>query len=223
MSLNDEWQVRPAAQALPPVPPRFPRIVAALPQPLRRTHSGFSIRELRAVAHSLTVAQFRQQLGPFALVQKPTDPEVAELAAQLGVDATGGRLRWTPSTELFVTLMMEFEHLQVTSLPPLDVQAELTVGRLPDSDLVIDDPSVSKRHAVLRWDGAQGKCRVCDMGSTNGTCVNGVTLRAREAGLNDGDLVVFGDASYLYLIAETLYCKLLNRPSADGAQPAKSA
>jgi hypothetical protein len=212
MRVPDEWQVRPVSQALPPVPPQFPRIIAALrpPTPVPVT-TGFTIRELRAFAFSLPVAAFQAQLGPFALVQKPPDPEVAQMAERLGVNATAGRLRWAPNTELFVALMMEFEHLLVASLPPLDVLGEVTVGRLPDSDFVIDDPSVSKRHAVLRWNGRRGRCRVCDLGSTNGTAVNGVPLRSREAGLNDGDLLVFGDASYLYFLTGTLHCKLLGR------------
>lgn len=46
-----------------------------------------------------------------------------------------------------------------------------TVGRSPDNDIVLDDGSMSRRHAELQWDGQL--CLVVDLGSTNGTFVDG--------------------------------------------------
>lgn len=45
------------------------------------------------------------------------------------------------------------------------------IGRAPDNDLVVADPEVSGYHAVLDWDGAV--LRVHDLGSTNGTFLEG--------------------------------------------------
>ena len=208
--MPDEWQVRPVAGALPPPPPALPLIdtpIGAIPAP----RSGFSIRELRTYALTLAAEDFRRQLGPFVLVQKPPAPVVARLAAELGVGATGDRFSNAQSTELFVALMMEFDYLQVAALPPLAGDDELMIGRLPDCELVIDDPSVSKRHAVLRWDSRLARCRVCDLRSTNGTSVNGLTLAGREAPLVDGDLLMFADATYLFLTSESLRTRLLQR------------
>jgi hypothetical protein len=72
---------------------------------------------------------------------------------------------------------------------PLD-RAELTVGRAAGSDLVLDDPAVSRRHAVFRRAGSA--VLVEDAGSTAGVYVNGQRL-AGPALLHPGDVVRLGD------------------------------
>lgn len=49
-------------------------------------------------------------------------------------------------------------------------QQTTTVGRHPDSDIFLDDITVSRRHAVIRRD--HGTYEVTDVGSLNGTYVN---------------------------------------------------
>ena len=51
------------------------------------------------------------------------------------------------------------------------------IGRDPQSDIVVDDPTVSWLHAVLRVDGASWLLE--DAGSTNGTFVGSEPRRAR--------------------------------------------
>lgn len=77
--------------------------------------------------------------------------------------------------------------LVVDSLP-----AEL--GRSPDADLVLDDDTVSRRHAVLRGD--RTALELEDVGSSNGTSINGNPM-VGALGLLDGDLVTFGSATCL--------------------------
>lgn len=62
------------------------------------------------------------------------------------------------------------------------------IGRHSEADLRLDDPQVSRRHAVLLWDA--GAWRVVDQESTNGTLHNGV--RVSEAVLSEGDAIVVG-------------------------------
>ena len=50
----------------------------------------------------------------------------------------------------------------------------VTVGRGADADVVIDDDSVSAKHARLEFD--LGAWRITDLGSTNGTAIEGVKL-----------------------------------------------
>lgn len=64
----------------------------------------------------------------------------------------------------------------------------VTVGRHPDSTLVMADPNVSRRHAEIRPSG-DGYV-VVDLGSTNGTSIGGA--RVRERLLADGDDIRFG-------------------------------
>jgi hypothetical protein len=67
--------------------------------------------------------------------------------------------------------------------------ARHTVGRLPDSDLHLDDTTVSRQHAAVVRRG--DRWWVLDLGSTNGTRVNGIT--AAEQPLSDGDEIEFGE------------------------------
>jgi len=64
----------------------------------------------------------------------------------------------------------------------------ITIGRLPESTIVINDPNASRRHAEIRRSG--NDVVVVDLNSTNGTRVNGATVRERV--LNDGDQIVIG-------------------------------
>ncbi|MEX2550459.1 MAG: DUF3662 and FHA domain-containing protein [Nitriliruptoraceae bacterium] len=66
----------------------------------------------------------------------------------------------------------------------------LTAGRLERCDLTIDDSTVSREHAAFVRRG--GQWWVVDLGSTNGTKVNG--RRAAEHPLEPGDRIELGDA-----------------------------
>jgi len=64
----------------------------------------------------------------------------------------------------------------------------LTIGRLPESAVMVTDPNASRRHAEIRRVGAD--VVLVDLNSTNGTRVNGATIRERK--LTDGDEIVIG-------------------------------
>ncbi|MGH9279194.1 MAG: FhaA domain-containing protein, partial [Acidimicrobiales bacterium] len=64
----------------------------------------------------------------------------------------------------------------------------VTLGRLPECDVVLSDPNVSRRHAEVRRRG--NDFVVVDLGSTNGTRVNGAGVKERR--LNDGDEITVG-------------------------------
>jgi pSer/pThr/pTyr-binding forkhead associated (FHA) protein len=92
----------------------------------------------------------------------------------------------------------------------------MAIGRTRESDLVVHEPSVSQRHARLRWEQARGECFLKDVGSTNGTYVNASPIYAEEVQLMDGDTVCFGDAQFMFLLIETLHAQL----SATGGRSA---
>lgn len=69
------------------------------------------------------------------------------------------------------------------------VKPTLTIGRLPECDLVVDDPGASRQHARLRR--TESGYVITDLGSTNGTLVNGRPVR--EQLLEDGDTVTIGE------------------------------
>lgn len=69
----------------------------------------------------------------------------------------------------------------------------LTVGRGRDSDLQLNDGSVSKIHSAIMLN-REGTLLVADTGSTNGTFINGRRIGYGEARqIDDGDVVGFGD------------------------------
>jgi pSer/pThr/pTyr-binding forkhead associated (FHA) protein len=73
----------------------------------------------------------------------------------------------------------------------VEVAAALVLGR--QADLVIDDPQVSRRHATLRPAG--DRLEVEDLGSLNGTWVNGARIDG-PARLAPGDRVRVGDTTF---------------------------
>lgn len=78
---------------------------------------------------------------------------------------------------------------------PLQVGANL-VGRTPDSTVVLDHPSVSRKHALIML-LPTGGLRVRDLGSANGTQVGG--RRLGQAELRHGDRVEVGDQTLIFL------------------------
>ena len=170
-----------------------------------------SIQELRALGASLSIGAFRRQLGPFVLIQRSPGLHSPGVLDPTCVTAPEDIERG------MLSLLFEFEDLLITTLPPLARMEELGVGRLPDCDLVLDEASVSKRHAVLRWNEPQGRCSVVDLGSKNGTFLNGSRLGTREATLEDGDILSFGNVQFWYLLTDTLHARL--HGSASGKLP----
>jgi len=75
-----------------------------------------------------------------------------------------------------------------------------TAGRHPDSDIFLDDVTVSRRHAEFQREG--GSFTVRDVGSLNGTYVN--RERIEEARLSGGEEVQIGKFRLLFLTSQNL-------------------
>ncbi len=71
----------------------------------------------------------------------------------------------------------------------------LSVGKSSQADVVIADPSVSRFHAAVERVGAAWSIR--DLGSTNGTLINGKRLLGERV-LRDGDEVVLGRTRLIF-------------------------
>lgn len=95
--------------------------------------------------------------------EKIAPPPVAA-AARLVVHADGGRTEIAVDREL------------------------LTIGRLPECEIPVEDRGVSRRHAQIRTN--DGESVLTDLGSTNGTQLNGQQVQSRT--LQDGDRIVVG-------------------------------
>ena len=76
------------------------------------------------------------------------------------------------------------------------LKPEVTIGSDEANDFVIRDETVSRRHATITF--KQGRLEISDLGSTNGTFVNGQRIQAATL-LNKGYKVRFGGADFVLL------------------------
>ena len=77
------------------------------------------------------------------------------------------------------------------ALPVVRLGADMVLGRHHECEVHLDDASVSRRHAALRR--RDGMWTLVDLGSTNGTWVNGRRVTSR-ATVRRGDVVQLGEA-----------------------------
>ena len=76
--------------------------------------------------------------------------------------------------------------------------ADITIGRALDNDVVLESNDISRRH--VRIEPAGTLLRLVDLGSTNGTRVNG--RRVQEHLLRDGDVVELGGTQLLFRVGD---------------------
>jgi len=79
--------------------------------------------------------------------------------------------------------------------------APCRIGRAPNSDIVVDQDSVSRVHALVT--NEDGRATVRDVGSTNGTFVNDEAVEG-DARLRNGDLIKVGRTVFKFLASNNL-------------------
>jgi FHA domain-containing protein len=110
------------------------------------------------------------------MVYKPrTQPTEAASLTDLGVEREVAVLRWSSERRV------------------LETQRSV-LGRSRDADVQIDDPNVSRRHAEIVQEGST--YWLVDLGSTNGTEVNG--RRQKRAKLRQGDKITVGSTELVF-------------------------
>ena len=92
-------------------------------------------------------------------------------------------------------------------------ESEATVGRDPANAVALVDPSVSRKHCLLRPE--DGRFQIRDLDSRNGTLVNG--LPVKEQWLRHGDEIATGDSVFLFLTEEEDHAVQLSRVEFDDA------
>lgn len=92
----------------------------------------------------------------------------------------------------------------------LPLGKNLTMGRNRDLELPLPDLKLSRRHCQIVFNGE--RCILKDLGSTNGTMVNGTRL-AGEVELNDFDRIVLGDTEIEFHYAEKIPLPVAFDPS----------
>ena len=77
------------------------------------------------------------------------------------------------------------------------IEGTMSIGRRPENQIVIDEPLVSSKHAVIELDGIA--YFILDNNSTNGTFVNNVPITERKM-LQDGDVLQIGDTNLNFVL-----------------------
>jgi len=154
----------------------------------------------------------------FSLLQHPVvdvapDPAVSRRTIQVVAEMTGvhpGNHQGTPPVEIDTTQVIPpssgrqgsraggGELVMQTAAGPhvfaLDVDLA-TIGRGLNNTIVLEDPRISRQHAQVRWKSR--RFLISDLGSTNGTYVNGVPVSAEQV-LRQGDIVSLGGLEMVF-------------------------
>ncbi len=117
------------------------------------------------------------------------EPPAGPPAGRAGTSNGSGRPPATPQVPDDYRLSVDRRPTAVLALPT----HRMRIGRTDDNDLVLSDLSVSKHHAELRKT-SDGKYQIADLGSHNGTFVNG--QRVTSATLTEKDIVGIGHATF---------------------------
>ncbi|MFN8556899.1 MAG: FAD-dependent oxidoreductase [Dehalococcoidia bacterium] len=94
----------------------------------------------------------------------------------------------------------------------------ISFGRAPDNHIVVPDPAVSRRHALIQRDGVG--YWVEDLGGANGTWVNGARVGERQQ-LRENDVVRIGRTEFVFQAPRTTAAPAW-RPPAPAAQLVRS-
>ncbi len=124
-------------------------------------------------------------------------------AGMLQVDSQTeqGEVAWTPVLDLGT---------QRVELKP----GSLIIGRGSEADLTIDDSGASRKHAAVDWDGT--RARVRDLGSTNGTQLDGVPVT--EAIIEPESVITIGRTRIVFRVLAAASGRPM-RPGGDAHPP----
>jgi hypothetical protein len=147
--------------------------------------------QLRGPAHVLVEVSDDVRYGRYELtgrVEEVAEEEPVEAPAGAESIGTEPGPASTPATDRSAQLVFGDEAWEL-------VGRRIVVGRDATSDIQVNDSTVSREHAAIVRRGTSWW--VIDLGSTNGTSVNGVA--AAEHPLTGGDRITFGEAEVEFL------------------------
>ena len=93
------------------------------------------------------------------------------------------------------------------------LRAKATLGRAPDNDIILEDPKVSRHHAVIAF--TEERYSITDLESANGTFVNGIRVRESHHPLRAEDVISLGDIELTFYEVPPSAKTALTQPSAQ--------
>ena len=166
-------------------------------------HRSIDVRGRTVVPNAFVFYLNERDLSGFADVHDALVRELSEACVEYAADEGYGLMgpvsvelmaddRAKPGRFTVASRMLE-PKAQGTIVLPAGERKRLgdqpfSFGRMPENDVVIADPNVSRRHAEIRAVGSNFV--LVDLGSTNGTRVNGLTISQQT--LREGDSISIG-------------------------------
>ncbi len=170
-------------------------------------HRSVDVKGRRIVPNSFTIALSPKDLAGFADIDEALNAELCETAREYA-KSEGYHFMGSVSVELVVDNDQKPGRFNITSrmketggpagvgslvLPSGERitlgKEPVTLGRLADCTIPLNDGNVSRHHCEVR--ASSRGYLVADMGSTNGTKVNGLRIQGEQT-LQDGDIVSVG-------------------------------
>lgn len=158
-------------------------------------------RELADVARATADERGWRTMGPIRIEFERSDdikPGTFELRGKTESTAKNKGARPAPATPEPAPARRDNTRITVHAVEGADtgktwtVEREGLIGRLPECDVVLTGPSVSRRHARLVL--TDGVWRIEDLGSTNGIKVNGTATQG--AALKENDRIEVGGVTF---------------------------
>ncbi len=145
------------------------------------------IKELQEVVRENAAERGWGLMGPPEITLE-SDPRLKKGEFRCSASLVEGEEKVEPVPASAASLMIHEDGTTRSVVLAADVT---TIGRFPECDVVIADKGASRRHAQIKQ-GRDG-FTLTDLGSTNGTRLNGQTIQSRE--LADGDRITIGSTS----------------------------
>ncbi|MHB1845136.1 MAG: FHA domain-containing protein [Deltaproteobacteria bacterium] len=148
-----------------------------------------------------------------ALAVPPEPPPLS--AAEVDATTTAGTVVRVVQSAMGVRNPAPGVHVMPVVKTQRNAYAHVAIGRSSQNDIVIDQASVSRFHADIRWN--EGVYSVRDAKSRNGTRRNGVRVVASHGEpIRPGDVLTFGEATCLFCtIEQQAFADLFSRLGAS--------
>jgi hypothetical protein len=128
-------------------------------------------------------ASQRFQFAGGITIALQSDPALTLGVVQIDSRNVKGQVAWTPV-------------LDVNGKRYPILKGRTVIGRGSEADVTLDDTGASRRHAEVQWDGSSARVR--DLGSTNGTQLNGAPVK--EAVLEPDSVITIGRSRIVFRV-----------------------
>ncbi len=117
--------------------------------------------------------------------------------------------------------VLEARVIEIREREPAKAPSNIKIGRAAQNDIILYNKLVSKAHAYLEINATGEGCSLVDVGSKNGTLLNGSEITPNQAyPLADGDEISFGpETKVVYFSTKTFHEFLSQLKTPTAQQP----